>query len=90
MNRIMFVDTPNNKDSWVDPKNHMFTIFGDDTYNYKLVWASHPEPIVSLALKNPDIDVCKEEKEVLTQIKQLFNKWKLNIKISYGDTYDFR
>ena len=35
-------------------------------------------------------DVCKEEKEVLTQIKQLFNKWKLNIKISYGDTYDFR
>jgi len=61
MNRIMFVDTPNNKDSWVDPKNHMFTIFGDDTYNYKLVWASHPEPIVSLALKNPDIDVCKEE-----------------------------
>ena len=35
-------------------------------------------------------DVCKEEKEVLTQIKQLFNKWKLNIKISYGNTYDFR
>ena len=35
-------------------------------------------------------DVCKEEKEVLSQIKQLFNKWKLNIKISYGNTYDFR
>ena len=35
-------------------------------------------------------DVCKEEKRVLTQIKQLFNKWKLNIKISYGNTYDFR
>ncbi len=35
-------------------------------------------------------DVCKEEKEVLTQIKQLFSNWKLNIKISYGDNYDFR
>ena len=35
-------------------------------------------------------DVCKEEKEVLMQIKQLFKNWKLNIKISYGDTYDFR
>ena len=35
-------------------------------------------------------DVCKEEKEVLKQIRQLFNNWKLKIKISYGDTYDFR
>ena len=35
-------------------------------------------------------DVYKEEKEVLTQIKQLFFDWKLKIKISYGDTYDFR
>ena len=35
-------------------------------------------------------DLCKEEKEVLKQIRQLFNNWKLKIKISYGDTYDFR
>ena len=35
-------------------------------------------------------DVSKEEKEVLKEIKQLFSNWKLKIKISYGDTYDFR
>ena len=35
-------------------------------------------------------DVCKEEKEVLIKIKELFKQYKLQIKISYGNTYDFR
>ena len=61
MNRIMFIDTPDNKDEWKNPKNHMFTIFGDDPLDYQLVWACNPEPIVLLALKNPELDVCKEE-----------------------------
>mgnify|MGYP000343730758 CR=1 FL=1 len=61
MNRIMYVDAPDDREAWKDPRNHMFTIIGEDVNNYQLVWASHPEPIVSLALKNPDIDVCREE-----------------------------
>ena len=61
MNRIMYVDTPDTPQTWKDPNNHMFTIVGDDPNDYKLYWASNPEPIVSLAIKNPDIDVCKEE-----------------------------
>ena len=35
-------------------------------------------------------DVSKEEKEVLLKIKELFNKHLLKIKISYGNTYDFK
>ena len=35
-------------------------------------------------------DVCKEEKEVLIKIKELFKQYKLQIKISYGNTYDFK
>ena len=35
-------------------------------------------------------DVCKEEKEVINQIKKLFSNWKLKTKTSYGSTYDFR
>ena len=35
-------------------------------------------------------DVCNEEKEVIIKIKQLFFDWKLKIKTSYGDSYNFK
>tara|TARA_B100000927_G_scaffold172545_2_gene139107 strand:- start:157 stop:441 length:285 start_codon:yes stop_codon:yes gene_type:complete len=60
-NRIVYIDTPDDKEEWKNPRNHMFTIFGNDPNNYELAWASNPEPIVSLALKNPETTVCKEE-----------------------------
>jgi hypothetical protein len=61
MTRILYYDTPNDRAEWKNPRNHMFTILGEDAINYELVWASNPEPIVSLAIKNPDIEVCKQE-----------------------------
>ena len=51
-NRIVYIDTPDDRAEWKNPRNHMFTIFGNDPNNYELAWASNPEPIVSLALKN--------------------------------------
>jgi|TARA_Y100001938_G_C8009968_1_gene389460 hypothetical protein len=60
-NRIVYIDTPEDRAEWKNPRNHMFTIFGNDPNNYELAWASNPEPIVSLALKNPETPVCKEE-----------------------------
>jgi len=60
-NRILYIDTPDDKAEWKNPRNHMFSIFGNDPNNYELAWASNPEPIVSLALKNPETPVCKEE-----------------------------
>lgn len=57
----MFIDTPDDKDEWKNPEHHMFTILGEDPMDYQLAWASNPEPIVMLALKNQNIDVCKEE-----------------------------
>jgi hypothetical protein len=34
-------------------------------------------------------DVCKEEKEVIKLIKNVFKKYKLNVKMKYGSDYDF-
>jgi hypothetical protein len=46
MTRILYYDTPNDRAEWKNPRNHMFTILGGDA---------------SLAIKNPDIEVCKQE-----------------------------
>ena len=35
-------------------------------------------------------DFDESEKEVLTKIEEVFNKNKLQIKINYGDTYNFK
>jgi hypothetical protein len=61
MTRVMYIDTPDDENEWKNPRNHMFSIFGENSNNYELVWASTPESIVSLAIKNPDIEVCKQE-----------------------------
>ena len=36
------------------------------------------------------LDVDKNEKEIIEKITQLFKKYKLQTKFSYGETYDFR
>ena len=61
MSRIMQIDTPIEQRYWTDPKFHIFTIYGEDPINYKLLWATNPEPIVQMALKNPDVEVCKDQ-----------------------------
>ena len=35
-------------------------------------------------------DFSKEEKELYNEIVSLFKKYKLQIKVNYGDTYDFK
>ena len=35
------------------------------------------------------LDVCKEEKEDIKKILQVFKKYKLKVKIKHGDSYDF-
>ena len=35
------------------------------------------------------LDVCREEKETIKQILQVFKKHKLKVKIKHGDSYDF-
>ena len=47
----------------IDPKNpawHIFTL-GKHEGQYYLIWATNPEPVVQLALKNPKVDVVKDQ-----------------------------
>ena len=57
----MHIDTPIEQKYWTDPKFHIFSIYGEDANNYKLLWATNPEPIVQMAIKNPEAEVCKDE-----------------------------
>ena len=36
------------------------------------------------------LDLDKKEKQVIKEILEIFKKYKLQVKYSYGDTYDFK
>ena len=52
MVKVLWLETPDNPNFWVDPKWHIFSIMGNDVVNYQLWWATPPEPIVQMAMKN--------------------------------------
>ena len=52
MVKVLWLETPDNHNFWVDPKWHIFSIMGNDVVNYQLWWATPPEPIVQMAMKN--------------------------------------
>lgn len=52
MVKVLWLETPDNPNFWVDPKWHIFSVMGNDVVNYQLWWATPPEPVVQMAMKN--------------------------------------
>ena len=84
MTKLLWLETPDNPQFWVDPQWHILTVTGNDTQTYKLIWATNPEPIVLLALKNPDIHVVKDshgKRWTGTQLLHIINNSKMDNRI---------
>tara|TARA_R110000851_G_scaffold151639_1_gene292920 strand:- start:166 stop:444 length:279 start_codon:yes stop_codon:yes gene_type:complete len=59
MNRILWGDSPLDCDV-KDPKYHIATLYNDNgALTFK--WATNPEPIVMLGMKNPNLNVVRDE-----------------------------
>ena len=58
--RIYWPEAPLESIDLKDPKWHIFTL-GQHEGQYYLIWATTPEPIIQLALKNPKANVVKDE-----------------------------
>ena len=59
MSRLLWGDSPLGCDV-KDPKYHIATLY-DNNGVLTLMWATNPEPIVMLGMKNPSLNVVKDE-----------------------------
>lgn len=56
MSRLYWIDAPEGFDK-KNPAYHICTIYQDGEGINNLIWATNPEPIVMLGLKNPTLEV---------------------------------
>ena len=56
ISRLYWIDAPDGFDT-KDPQYHICTIYRDSEGVNNLMWATNPEPIVQLGMKNLDVEV---------------------------------